>query len=75
MPFKKYYCLYRAAWLESEARAAEMEAAEKKEREEAAKEQRASKSRNDRQTQEEILNRLHGLSTSGDLEDVVEDLM
>jgi hypothetical protein len=28
-----------------------------------------------RMTQQEVLDRLHGLSTSGDLEDVVDDLM
>lgn len=77
MPFKNYYCLYKAAWLESEARAAEMEAAEKKEKAEAASVSRSQSRRGGtRMSQEEILNRLHGVSSSGgDLEDVMEDLM
>ena len=73
MPFKKYYCLYKAAWLESEARAAEIEANEKKQQ---AEEQSSRSSQGKtRMTQQEVLDRLHGLSTSGDLEDVVDDLM
>ena len=75
MPFKKYYCLYRAAWLESEARAAEIEANEKKQKAEEQQMAKSSQGRNPKMTQQEVLNRLHGLSTSGDLEDVVDDLM
>jgi len=75
MPFKKYYCLYKAAWLESEARAAEIEANEKKQKAEEQQMSKSSQGKNPKMTQQEVLNRLHGLSTSGDLEDVVDDLM
>lgn len=72
-----YYSLYRAAWRESEARAAEMEAAEKKEKEEVIRGSRSTQNAtlNKKPSQEEILNKLHGMGTSGDIDDLVDELM
>ena len=72
-----YYSLYRAAWKESEARAAEAEAAEKKEKEEVVRGSRSTQSTtvDKRPSQQEILNKLHGMSSSGDLDDLVDELM
>ena len=74
MPFKYYHALYRAAWLESEQRAAEMEAEEQKQKQMEQQESRQQNSRGgQRLSQKEVLDRLHSMN-SGALEEVIEDM-
>lgn len=73
MPFKYYHALYRAAWLESEQRAAEMEAEEQKQKQMEQQESKQQGSRGKRLSQKEVLDRLHSMN-SGALEEVIEDM-
>lgn len=70
MPFRMYHTLYRAAWLESVAKAKEAEEEEKKAREE---ERKSKKNGNRSGTAGETIDRIRSLNSS-DLEDLAEEM-